>query len=693
MAVKRTYEFEILAKIDKALAGIEQLQSKSQKDLDSINFNTAVSAIVDGFHVIEEVASEVFNKVVEFTKEAVAAANENEEADIRLANALKLMGDNSVQAEHGFDALAASIASTTKFSDNAVKSSVALAKQYQLTNAEAAKVVRVATDLAAVQGTTLEEATKKLSATFGGFVDRDLARVIPGLKTMGLGALVAGDAIDKIAARVKGTAAALGNTFSGALTRVGGAFEKIQETIGDLIIKNPAIIAGLNALQKGLQGFNSELKSNSGTVKSLVTDGFLLLIQTAPAVIQTIQKIAETFNLFKNGVSRIGVVLGGFGASIADILKGGSSESSRRIFDFMNEDLDALDKNFFEAQQSSEKFFAPLIKHTQDLVANTTKAVEGARNLKDASVEATAAADQSNSGEAARRREQVEAFKKQIEDISKDPVTVGFDLFIRKKIDLTSDDKIALGAGIVNQVLKGAEGAKKAISAAIGGIADLLLPGIGGVVSEIVGVLAEGPEKVKATVTEFARAIPSIISNIVQALPVLIETLVRELPPALAKAMPQVAIGFSTALISHMPEIIRGFAEGLLNAAKEFVNALIDAITGGASDIFGSISGKGSGGVFEGIPVLGGIGDLFGFADGGRIADVPQFQNDGLPVKVSAKEQILGPDLSDDLASYLAENKNGGTVQRADIYIQMGLETFAKLSLEADRRGFRVRAT
>lgn len=596
---RRTYQFEILAKIDQALKSVDNFSDGAQRKLDAINFRTGISAIKDGFELVTDAAETAFRAIEGFAGRAIAKANEAEEADIRLANSLRLMGDLSQGAVDKFDALADSIASTTKFTDDMVKSSVAVAKQFKLTNAEAEKTIRVAADLAAIQGTTLEDATRKVAQTFNGFVDRDLAKVIPGLKDMGIAALVAGNAVDVIGKRVQGTAAALGNNFSGALFRAQEAFGKILETFGDFVIKNPAVIVGLNKVQDGFRAFNEELKKAGPAIRDLIADGFLLVIQAAPGFIETIQRIRNNVAFLQLAAQKTGAVLGALGAALTSFLDG-QAGAGQTIFAALAEDLEALDVKFGQSLNASEDFFNPLIAKTKALVLDTTKAVNAARELGPVVKQSADQASSSLSGTGARMAELSEQFRKQIEDLSRDPVKVGFDLFIRKKVDLSDNDKLALGAGIVSQIVKGAQGAQKIVSSVIGAAADAIVPGIGGVVSEIVDVLAQGPEKTRQMVEQFARAIPVIIDNLIKSLPVLIETLARELPPALAKAMPLVAERFSIELIKNMPAIIRGFAEGLVEAAKQFVQTIIDTISS-VGGIFGGGGGGGGGGFLDSV--------------------------------------------------------------------------------------------
>lgn len=684
---KRTYEFDILAKIDGAIKSVDQLASTTQKQLDALNFKAGVSAIRDGFEIIKGVASTAFNAIEGFASKAIEESLEAEQANLKLANSLRLSGDFSAKAVQDFEKLAKSIQSTTTFTGDAVKSSVALAKQFRLTNQETEKTIRVAADLAAIQGTTLEEATQKVAQTFNGFVDKSLAKTIPGLKNLSKEALVAGDAVALIGSRVQGSAEALGDTFAGAVFRAQEAQNDLFESFGNLITQNPAIIAGIKEIQKAFEQLNEEFGKNEAGLKELVTEGFLFLVESLPAVIKSLEFIDKVVSNTVVAFFTLGRSIGAIAAAIEALTRldfAGIKE--------INEAVTADNAAAFEGNASRIKnFYEPLLKTTEKLAGNIRKVAESAKE----SAKEVKNLGPSTSGREERQKDlfNAEDVKKKVAEIAKEPIKFAFEAAVKAQA-ITAKEGVAIGAGIVNNILKGADGAKKLLQEGLGAAADLILPGIGGVVSEIVGVLAQGPEEVKKQVTAFADAIPTLIENLADSLPVLIATLVEKLPPALAKAMPTVAIGFSTALIANIPKIIEGFVKGLIDAAGQFVQALIDAITGAAGDVFGAITGEGSGGIFEGIPVLGGIGDIFGFAKGGRIPDMPQYRNDGAIIRADAGEQIFNSDLTDRMERYLDANEGGGgPTYVGTIQIQMGLETFAKLSVEADRRGFRLRST
>ena len=266
----------------------------------------------------------------------------------------------------------------------------------------------------------------------------------------------------------------------------------------------------------------------------------------------------------------------------------------------------------------------------------------------------------------------------------------------------------AAGTGLLNSMLKGAEGASKLISGFIGGIFDTILPGIGGVVSEIVGILGQGPEKVKQMITDFVKAVPEFIKNFITAIPVLITELSKAVPSiirgilsaipeiisalikampevalALSGAMPTVAIAFVEGLIQNIPKMVTSFATEFMKIPERFVKAILDIIPGG-SKVLGS---SGGGGIIGGVTsFFGKIGDFLGFEQGGRIPDVPSLMGDRALIKANAGEQILSRDLSKQLETFL----DGQGSQPVVVNLVVGQQQLARAMFDLNRGGFRT---
>jgi hypothetical protein len=145
----------------------------------------------------------------------------------------------------------------------------------------------------------------------------------------------------------------------------------------------------------------------------------------------------------------------------------------------------------------------------------------------------------------------------------------------------TIESGAKIGAGFIDSVSKGADGAKdvvvKALSATFSTIIDTFLPGVGQAlgpfIDSFLGFAAEGPEATKKKIDAFVEAIPQVIDAIAEAIPVIM-----------------------IALAENADKIVVALFRGTVKAIRLFVNALPETImalfvsTGEAAfDILGDI--------------------------------------------------------------------------------------------------------
>lgn len=307
-----------------------------------------------------------------------------------------------------------------------------------------------------------------------------------------------------------------------------------------------------------------------------------------------------------------------------------------------------------------------------------------------------------------------------------------------------------LFSGVFSNLAKGAAGAKDAVIGVVKGIGASFGP-IGVAIGEIVGFLAEGPEKVREMVQEFFKAIPDIIAGIIEAIPVLIEELALQLPiiveklaeilpPAIEKAVlalieaapriinalviriPAIAIRFAIALAAQAPFIALKITAAMIaeqpKIAKEFVKSLIEEMKKSISEVFDSIGGIFGGGGGEGgggrgavsniaAVATGGISKAFGFADGGTVPGNAPF-TDRVNAALTPGEVVIpranGNSVKDSIVNQQrlqAENNqllkqlidaagSGDSPQNLSIQLQIGQQQLADVLLDLNRQGFRV---
>jgi hypothetical protein len=716
MADSVQIELEVVAK--KALASVEAFTKGAQKSLDSISVTSAISAINASFELLGKTVSPVFAAIESGFSRAIEEGLNAEQSQFKLANALRLTGDAANGALDEFQAFAKQVQRTTTFTDDAVIAAVGLAKSYQLTNAEARRAVSVAVDLAAATGTDLDTAVVKVAQTFNGFVDKSLSKVIPSLKNLSTEALIGGDALGLIEKRVEGTAEALSNTLGGSLTRARNSANDLFETIGKLFTENAAVASGVRVIIDSLIALNDELEKNSSSLKQLVTNGFVLLVNTLPLVAQAMKNVATNFTTAAFAIEKALLIISQGPTAILQAVTG-----TNDALNALRNNLEKLDQKFGESLNRQADLFDPIIKSANDISTGVSNAATSTLKLAKANEDL----DKSVTGVSVRLAENGEkiadetlrAFTKsrdQIEKISKEPIKQLVDVVFGAKIDTKAG--IAIGAGLVNSIAKGAEGARDLISTTIGAIADAYLPGIGSAVKGIIDFLSQGPEQVRKTVMEFVRAIPQFIKNVLTALPEIMIGFFEAIPDfisALIEAVPKIIEAFIRALprlfaailklwvkgipiivkefIFQIPNIIKGFVIAIVDAAKTFVNAIVDGI----KEFFGGLGGNSKAGAVEGIPIVGDIvgfvggafgsaGDFLGLAEGGRVPDVQRFEGDRFPARLDAGEQVFSGDLSDKLEQFLS----GQSSQPIQITLNVGQSELAKVMLNLNRNGFRT---
>ena len=772
------YSFEIAAEISKARKAIEAFAKDSQKNLDKINFNTTISAVVDGFRAVGAVAKPAIDLIKSLGKEALAQALEAEEAQTKLANALRITGDYSADAVKDFEQLASKIQRTTTFTDDQVLSSAALAKQYKLTNKETEQAIEVAVDLAARMGIDLESATQKVAQSFNGFVDKGLAKAIPGLKNLSKEALAGGAALELIRTAVDGSAEALGNTFGGAATKAGNAFSDILETIGKFVTQNPVVIAGIKEIQKAFEAMNADLQANGDSIRSLVSDGFILLVQAAPLVIRSFQFISDTVNAVILRFRQLTAIASDPGALF-------SSDEAR--VKRLTDQLDAIGEAFGDSVNKTDDLFEPLIKNADSLAKRISAAATATKTLKkeiqnvqSGSGKNARLADIFPKEEVDKQIQQLKDAQQKIRDITKGAIEgatkeplqgiisfaiTGQNELTKAKNDIDSTINsiknskdipealkaqaigfaeeakkglvksfgAAQAAGLLANVVKGAEGAKKLVTSAIGAAADALLPGIGGAVSEIAGELAQGPEHVKEMVQQFAQAIPGIVENIAKAIPTLIIELQKAIPqivkglvdalPEIIQAfidglpqiiqgaillMPQIAIALVKGIITNIPQIVTSFAKEFLKIPGQFLQMLLDGLKDFLSDATGGVLGGSKGrdgkafgggewslgrgalaiGTLGGSEVFNTLGDLLGFAEGGTTARNPMFSGDRALAKIGDNETVIDSELTDWLRQVKAGGGNFGGPKEIKLYV--GHQQFARAMFDSRTSGYQT---
>jgi hypothetical protein len=265
-------EVEIVLAVKEALDGIKKVQ-KSTEDFakeasKSFSFaNLSFSSMVGNFAANAatkglELLRSGISAMVDVMGDAVHAAQEQEDATNRLNAALASNGTYSKRASQDLLDYAAQIQNTTKVSDDAALGAMALANSLLNLDVNGVKrATQAAIELSAVFKVDVESAIQAIANGSNGS-----ARA---LKQFGIQFKDTGDQaknfeliMAQVEQRFGGSAAASLNTFSGALAFSKNQFGELQESIGNIIVMNPAIIGAIKGLAGEFIGMSEKVNRN-----------------------------------------------------------------------------------------------------------------------------------------------------------------------------------------------------------------------------------------------------------------------------------------------------------------------------------------------------------------------------------------------------------------------------------------------
>lgn len=219
---------------------------------------------------------EVGRKVIDFFKESIASAIEDEKQNTRLYNALNknslAYADMLEFKERNFR--------TTTFSEEDINSAISMSLQLGRTTDQTKKMVIAAEGLSKATGQDLQAILMQLSATLEGNKGR-LGKLSVEIKNMSEAQLKNGEAIDIIAEKFGKFATGGITTASGAITKFKKSVEELQDTIGYRFISSIStfyieitkLVDGLTDLLKipTSEKFVKDKESIDVLVKSIIT--------------------------------------------------------------------------------------------------------------------------------------------------------------------------------------------------------------------------------------------------------------------------------------------------------------------------------------------------------------------------------------------------------------------------------------
>ena len=608
-----TVELELLADFSKASKSLNKFSQEA---------NSSLSAMKTAFGALAAVAG---TALAAFSvKKITEAAIQQEQAIRSMNSALALTGEYSEKASKDMIEFADQLQKNSMYSDDAALSLVGLTKSMGATNEQTKEIIQAAADLSAVTGDSLDASVEKLGKTLSGTAGR-LSQTESGLKGLTEQQLKAGVGIDIIAAKYRGMAQQMTQTFGGAVQQTENSFEDLLKAMGSLITQNPVVIKAVKLVGEVFNELTDYIKENKKAIIDFSIDAvgnavkiFAFLVdevgstvaifknfgavidliimslgEFALAAIDTSDTIIKAFksiiNLALNpvltgikalaqGLKFMGAISEEQLAKFEDGLSSIAMDSSTSGLESMRKDVEdftnAAREGFLESSEN-------LLK-TKDSFTETAQKIDG---FADSIIAMKDATDDSNKS------------LKKLSDTNKD---LKNNIAFKDKTFLggliTGQNIIDAGYATAGAVTKGAAGANQLFSSGVGAASNVFLPGSGEAASAIAGLLAQGPEATKAAVQGFIDQIPVIMDAVAESLPVIVQTLAEnadEIIIALVKGTPKIAAAMAIevpiALAKALPGALTSLLQEFLGAVGEAFNELFNGIKKGFGDIFVAI--------------------------------------------------------------------------------------------------------
>jgi hypothetical protein len=350
----------IVSGSDQADKGLNKLKKNSESAFSEISLhigkatgiydifvgNLAANLATKAFDVLIAGASKLFQT---FVVDGVKAAAAQEEATNALKVALAQSGIYSRSTAKEFEELADQIQATTGVEDDLILKNAALIQNLGSLDKDGLKrATMAAVNLAAALDKDLGTASEALGKAANGNITA-LQRMGITIEKGQTKAETFSNALAALEKRFDGAAAARVNTYAGAVRLNGAAFGELQETIGDVVVKNVAVIEAFKAFGKVITGVTTGVEGQSQKWREFVAEGIIYALKGLQGLAAGMDAVLK---LFKGAVEVIAYPFKVLAASIEaarlaaegkfsqawDVLKNGAKEAALEVGDAFSND-------------------------------------------------------------------------------------------------------------------------------------------------------------------------------------------------------------------------------------------------------------------------------------------------------------------------------------------------------------------
>lgn len=253
-ALKKISDFskqstQLLGNVDKKLSFLNQSFSSFAGNLGA---GIALKGVEAASAALSGLADVIIN-------DSVAAAEGYQNSLNGLVTSLELTGKASEESVKFMEDFAATIQSTTKFSDDAVLSTAAYIQQLGSLDKDGLKrATQAAIDLSAALGKDLGTTTELVAKAATGNIQA-FGRLGLEMKKGKTDAETFANALAEIEKRFGGASLKTVNTYSGAIAQAKNGFDDFLKVFGNLVVKSPGVIGAIKGVTQVISNISNLL--------------------------------------------------------------------------------------------------------------------------------------------------------------------------------------------------------------------------------------------------------------------------------------------------------------------------------------------------------------------------------------------------------------------------------------------------
>lgn len=622
-------------------------EAKLKVTADTSQADKAIAGLskgLDGLKKVADLAIAAFlgRRVIGAIGDFIDAAADAQKNLQGVATSLGRMGEQSQSALGEISDFAKGLSALTGVSDDAALQAFNLAASFGATKQQAKDMVTAAVELSAATGKDLDSSIQLLGSSLDGTAGK-LATLSPAVRALTADQLKAGEAAKVLMKQFGGAAEAQLNTFGGAIGQTKNAFNELEESLGNIIVQNPVVIAVIKAIGDGLSKLTGFLDKNGSSIRDGLNKG---IITTIDAFTKLAGPLKFAVNLFKayfdaSTLAAKGIVLIIREASKFEIVSKaikvvgiGFLELAKSVIDsagIINATVEELFKLVgIEPPVGLSQIFSDLSLKVEGLQSSLFQAdIPKAMDDAAKAIEDFQVAGDKTFGII---KDGIDSAADSLGDFVKDLLKLPKDVAAPKitpqlevntlKEDLEgtfakvyggggpfkghkdpnnpNSDKNVITAAEISKPFAdglakgGREGAQAFVGAAAGGVALAFgaSPEIGNAIAGIVQFLGQDPDTFKKAIDGFIDGIPDVIDAIIDNIPVFVQALADhsgEIITALAASGPKIAIALAKAMPGVAKALIEEISKGFGYQGAKFKNFL-DPIINDFKEALGSFA-------------------------------------------------------------------------------------------------------